>query len=165
MADIFTPTPEQVATHAKWVATRPPEIKALADKFLPWKLYRLHDDDGKPTQRVTVVGFSEKGAHHRCEHGDGEGHCIDQTAPTVRVAVLGKFNIVGFERQVMGIPPERLVECDLPGPEEVVGSADLTTEEIALPAAMRLVLMHKRGPTFLRKFQDTAPLAYGPPPK
>lgn len=44
------------------------------------------------------------------------------------VRVLGKWNKVMFERNVFGIKPEELTECDLPPKDEVVGST-LNQEE------------------------------------
>lgn len=36
MARIFEPTPEQEAGLAEWLATRPPRIRAVAERFPPW---------------------------------------------------------------------------------------------------------------------------------
>ena len=95
MARFYEPTAKQVKGWAKWVAKRPPVVRAVAERFNPWTLYRLDD------HRVTLVSFSEDG--------------------TVTVAVTRHFNAVVFERQVFGIDPDRLVECDLPGENEMVG--------------------------------------------
>ena len=81
-----------------WVAGRPPVVQELCQRFPVDRLYRL-----KPTgQRVTIAAFSEGG--------------------TLTVDVTGQFNAVAFDRQVFGINPQDLEECDLPGPDEVVGT-------------------------------------------
>ena len=45
-------------------------------------------------------------------------------------AVTGEFNIVAFERSVFGVDPKDLEECDLPGPDDHVGSLDLPVEVV-----------------------------------
>ena len=54
--------------------------------------------------RVTMYSYSENG--------------------TVTVNVTGDYNVVVFERQVFGISPDDLEECDLPAPGEFLGHAD-----------------------------------------
>lgn len=103
MARHIEPTPEQEAGYRAWVAERPPLVRAVAERFDPWTLYRLTTTG----HRVFMVGFSEP---------DDDGPV------TMVVAVSGLFNAVVMERTVYGIRPEDLVECDLPGPEEPVGS-------------------------------------------
>ncbi len=96
MARFCEPTKKQLKGWKKWASKRPPVIQALAERFDPWTLYRLDNGD-----RVQVVSF--------CEDG------------TVTVAVTRHFNLILFERQVFGINPDLLTECDLPGPDELVG--------------------------------------------
>jgi hypothetical protein len=100
MAKWYEPTDEARKSYEEWCAERPPEIAELARKFPPWNLYRL----GK--NRVYLIGFSES--------KDGTPH-------TCMVQVSAKFNYCAFERNVFGIKPEELVECDPPGPDEQVG--------------------------------------------
>jgi len=61
----------------------------------PDRLYWL----SPPGQRVIIVGYSESG--------------------TLTVNVSRKFNVLCFERQVFGIDPGNLTECDLPNQFEV----------------------------------------------
>jgi len=96
MARFHEPTKKQLKGWKKWAAKRPPVIRALAERFDPWTLYRLDGGD-----RVHVLSF--------CEDG------------TVTVAVTRHFNLVIFERQVFGIHPEQLSECDLPSKDEPTG--------------------------------------------
>lgn len=110
MARWRDPTDEQVAGYRAWIGDRPPHVRAVAERFDPWTLYRLKTTG----HRVTVVGFDE--------YEDGR--------VTLRINVEGRFNVVAFERQVFGIDPDDLVECDLPGPDEPVGSADMTVKEV-----------------------------------
>ena len=55
---------------------------------------------------------------------------MDDSPPTLKVTVSGQFNAVAFERQVFGIKPEDLEECDLPPANMPVGSLDLTPEQV-----------------------------------
>lgn len=103
------PTEEQERGLADWVAERPPAVRAVAERFNPWTLYRMKSTG----QRVTVVSFGEP------DHGG---------AVTLKVLVSGEFNVVIFDREVFGIKPEDLEECDLPQPGELLGTA-LTNEE------------------------------------
>jgi hypothetical protein len=114
MARFYEPTAKQVKGWEKWVKKRPPAVRPLAERFNPWTLYRL-DGDG---HRVTVRGFSEDG--------------------TLIVNVLGKFNALLFERQVFGVDPDKLVECDLPGEDESLGVVieEPTEDDIAMLRAV-----------------------------
>ena len=49
---------------------------------------------------------------------------------TMTVMVSGQYNRVIFERQVFGIQPEGLEECDLPGKDEELGTILTNKEEI-----------------------------------
>ncbi len=104
MARYHTPTAEQEKAWGEWVDTRPPVVKAIAKRFDPWTLYRLTTTG----QRVTLHSIWEDG--------------------TLTVNVLGDFNLVMNERAVFGINADHLEECDLPAPDEVLGSI-LTDEE------------------------------------
>ena len=100
------PTAENLAAWKKWVAERPESIRKVCERFDPWTLYRLKTTG----QRVYILSFSEPGL-------DGKVTC--------RVGVSGEFNLLTFERDVFGIDPDDLEECDLPGPDEQLGSLDL----------------------------------------
>jgi len=88
----------------KWVNTRPSVIQELAKRIPPDRLYLLKTSN----HRVEIYGYVEDG--------------------TLIVSVLGKWNKVMFERNVFGIKPEDLEECDLPSASEELG-AILTQEE------------------------------------
>lgn len=105
------PTPEQEELWKEWISQRPESIRAVAARFDPWTLYRLKTTN----QRVYVLAFSEPGE-------DGKVTC--------RVGVSGEFNLVTFERDVFGIDPDDLEECDLPGPDETLGTLDLPIDEV-----------------------------------
>ncbi len=49
---------------------------------------------------------------------------------TVTVAVSGEFNAVTFERQVFGVNPDDLDECDLPAKDEVTGVRTTDPEDV-----------------------------------
>jgi hypothetical protein len=91
-----------------WVATRPPEIQEMCKRWPPDRLYRMRDTG----QRVTLLSYGEDG--------------------TVRVSLTGQYNLVTFDREVFGINPNDLTECDLPKPEELVGT--MLTEEAEIEA-------------------------------
>ena len=109
MARIIEPTAEEIAGYLAWVAERPPAVKAVAERFKPWALYRLTTTG----HRVTLRSF-------------GEG---DDGAVTLTVRVSGDFNAVIFERDVFGILPDDLVECDLPTADEPLGTV-LAPDEV-----------------------------------
>ena len=111
MANFAEPTEEQRAGWAEWVAERPEAVRLVAEKFNPWALYRLKTSN----HRVTLVSFDEP---------------KDGSPVTLRVNVTGEFNRVAFERCVFGIKPEDLEECDLPGPDEPLGSQGLLPEQV-----------------------------------
>lgn len=102
MPALFELTEEQKKETAEWLATRPPVIQEMFAKKPPDRLYRIPSG-----HRVYVIAYDED--------------------ETVRVVVSGKYNAVVFDRQVFGIPLDDLVECDPPGPADVVGT--LITDE------------------------------------
>jgi hypothetical protein len=89
-----------------WVSMRPPVVQDLCRRYPPDRLYLM-----KPHgQRVTLVSYSENG--------------------TVTVDVSAKWNLVTFQRQVFGIDPADLEECDLPADDEPTGAMLTTRAEI-----------------------------------
>ncbi len=91
----------------EWVDSRPPVVKALCEKYPPNILFRLKDTG----QRVYVISYQESG--------------------TVRVAITGEYNLINFSREVFGINPADLAECELPLPGEPLGQTQ-TEEETAM---------------------------------
>ena len=83
---------------ANWVATRPKVVQDLCKKFRPDTLYLLKTSN----QRVTICAYSEDG--------------------TMSVDVSGDYNALVFDREVFGVKPEHLEECDLPSKSEVLGT-------------------------------------------
>jgi hypothetical protein len=102
MARWYEPTPDNIAAWNAWVTERPERVRQVAERFTPWTLYRMKSTG----QRVVLCSFGES---------------TDDTPVTLTVSVTGKFNAVAFERNVFGIPPEDLEECDLPAPGELLG--------------------------------------------
>lgn len=82
LPEIPTPTAEQLASWAEWVAGRPTSVRETCEKFPPWHYY----DMPKTGQIVTVQAYAEDG--------------------TVRVLVVGDRisipTIMPFE--VFGVP-------------------------------------------------------------
>lgn len=89
-----------------WVESRPENIQELCRKVPASKLYRLKESG----HRVTIYSYQENG--------------------TVAVAVLGKYNLVAFERRVFGIKPEDLEECEFPTRDEPLGALLTKQEDI-----------------------------------
>jgi hypothetical protein len=106
MAKFIEWTDEQRACWEEWLAERPQTIKDLAAKFPPDRLYFMK----KSNHRVTIYSYGEDN--------------------TLTVNVTGEYNRIIFDRQVFGIKPEDLEECDLPLPDELLGAALTDEEEI-----------------------------------
>ena len=107
MALFVEPTSEQRAAYRKWVKSRPPAVRRVAECFDPWTLYRMKGTG----QRVTLRSFSES----------------KDKPVTMSVNVSGQFNYVAFDRYVFGVDPAELEPCDLPAADETLGTA--LTEE------------------------------------
>lgn len=106
MAVLVELTDQQQREWQQWLSERPPAIRAVAERLPPMKLYRI-----KPNgHRVVILSYNETIS--------GDVNLV--------VDVSGEYNRVLFSRQVFGIKPDDLEECDLPGPEEDVGD---TSEE------------------------------------
>lgn len=118
MAEIWSWTPEKLDAWKDWLKDRPPIILELAEKFPPNKLFRL----GSSGHRVFVYSYEENN--------------------TLTVVVSGEYNMVAFERQVFGIHPEDLTECDLPKEGEPLGSFDMDIDEAR--EAMLKATQHQR---------------------
>ncbi len=95
------PTPAELAAFQEWLAQRPPNIRAVAERFDPWSLYRMRPNG----ERVTVASFSEG----------------DDGRVTLTVGVTGEFNLVPFDKSVFGVSPDNLEPCDLPPKGTVLG--------------------------------------------
>lgn len=94
-----------------WLRDRPACVQEAATRYPVDRFYRMRSTG----HRVTLMSYEER----------EKGIC-----DSARVMVSGKFNAVAFERQVFGIPLSDLEECELPGPDEILGSADLSLEEV-----------------------------------
>jgi hypothetical protein len=116
MARFKEPTPEQEQGWKEWVASRPDRVRAVAERFEPWTLYRLKTTG----DRVTILGFSE---------GD---------PITMDVSITGEFNLIMFDRRVFGIDPNDLEPCDLPNVNEPVG-AMMSAEQVDIDALRMMV--------------------------
>lgn len=101
MSEIRQMTAEQKAEWARWVRSRPPVIQDLATRYGPTTLYRLKSSG----HRCTIYSYAEDG--------------------TMTVKVTGEYNRVLFGRNVFGVEPDDLEECDPPGPDEDVGDTSM----------------------------------------
>lgn len=143
MANAWEPTDDERMNWAAWVAGRPDNVRAVAERLSPWKLYLLKSSG----HRVTIVSFGEP---------------MDPTNPvTLTVAVTGKYNFVAFERQVFGIAPDDLEECDLPPAGEVLGAAVMDPDPHALRHVWSRMLDAGKSPAdytheeFLRMYNES----------
>lgn len=105
MSRISEPTAEQETSWKEWVAERPDTVRAVAERFDPWSLYRMKSTG----QRVTLHSIFEDG--------------------TVSVNISADYNFVLHERNVFGIDPNDLEPCEIPPPDEFVGSV-LTSYQV-----------------------------------
>jgi hypothetical protein len=118
MARYTEPTPEQVQLWKTWLAARPSNIRAVAERFDPWTLYRMKDTN----QRVTVVSFAA-----------GE-------KVTMTVNITGEFNMLTFDRAVFGVDPDNLEPCDLPLPDESTGALMSDSEVVKNIDSLRVTI-------------------------
>ena len=109
MAQFREPAEPEIKAWHDWVAERPDAVRLVAERFNPWTLYRLTTTG----HRVSLYSFGE----------------TEDGGVTMTVDVLGRFNVVAFERRVFGIDPDDLVECDLPADDEMLGSADMDPQD------------------------------------
>ena len=117
MAQFTEPMSEQKAGWSQWVAERPENVREIAERFDPWTLYRMKDTN----QRVTLYSFGEQ--------PDG--------GVTLTVNITGEFNLISFDRQVFGVDPNDLEECDLPVGGEPLGEVLNEDEQLEYINARR----------------------------
>ncbi len=91
-----------------WLSGRPGVIQDLGRRFRPNRLYKM----ASTGHRVYPLSYSEDG--------------------TLTVAVTGEYNLLAFGREVFGIKPEDLEECDLPESGEPLGVALEEREDVEL---------------------------------
>jgi hypothetical protein len=105
MANVMDPTPEQQQDWDVWVSERPTAVRETLQRYdlKPWTLYRLKSTG----HRVTLYSVDEP---------------EDGSAPTLKVDVSVRFNVLAFARRVFGVSPDDLEECDLPNADEPLGA-------------------------------------------
>lgn len=81
----------------EWVESRPSVVQDLVRRYPPNVLYRMKTSGN----RGTIVAYAEDG--------------------TVRVRVRPEYNLLDFPREVFGVHPSDLEECEPPAPDEIVG--------------------------------------------
>lgn len=97
MAKIFEWTEENKAEFDTWLKGKSDAVQVLTSLKPPNLLYRMKSTG----HRVPIISYNDNW--------------------TLSVYVSGTYNFVTFERTVFGVPPEDLVECDLPGPDDPLG--------------------------------------------
>lgn len=108
MANIYEPDETIMRGYNNLLEELSVNEREIMEKYPPWKLYRLKSS-GHMVE-IIAIGTYEDGVKFR-------------------VDISGKYNCVMFERQVFGIDPNDLEECDLPdGPTGVLFTED---EDIA----------------------------------
>ncbi len=105
----------------RWVKSRPVVVREICRRLPPDRLYRMKSTG----QRVTLYSYSEEGS--------------------VTVNITGEYNAIVFDRQVFGIDPNDLEECDLPPSDEPIGT--MLTEEKDVNALIdsRIEMLHQNG--------------------
>jgi hypothetical protein len=110
------PTKKQQEGYRKWVRRLPKKVRAVAERFDIWTLYRLKSSGS----RVMIRSF------------DCDG--------TLTVIVSGEFNLTLVEQHVFGVPPDDMEECDLPAAGEALGALMTTEEAVDNLDAMRVLI-------------------------
>jgi hypothetical protein len=105
MARWMQPTAEQEEALAAWIETRPEIVRNILRRLDFFELFRLKTTG----QRVTLHSVHEDG--------------------TVTVCITGQHNLIMFDRKVFGIDPDDLEPCELPAPDELLGTA-MTQDEV-----------------------------------
>lgn len=122
------PNDEQRAMFATWVAERPPHVRAIAERFDPWTMYRLvstgqrcrvigyhADEDDDPRQRVTVRVYVENPGLGPLTGRNVFGIDHDDIVPWTdadepdgmrRGVTPDGLRLVDIEYEVIGKPPE-----------------------------------------------------------
>jgi hypothetical protein len=121
MAKVFDFDDKSLAEWNAWVASRPRVIQELCQRLPPNLLYRLKSSG----HRVMILSYSESG--------------------TVTVSVTGKYNRVTFDREVFGIKPEDLEECELPEEGEPLGTVFVDDVEVSAFIDAEIEARHQRG--------------------
>lgn len=105
----------------EWVASRPPVVRKMCESHPGNLLYRMKSTK----QRVFIIAYAENG--------------------TLRVGVSGRYNLTLFEREVFGVLPGDLEECELPAEGEKLGILQTREETEEMIEALRplLIAMHK----------------------
>ncbi len=107
----------------EWIDMRPQHLRSGIQALPPWKLYRMSSSG----HRVTLYSYDE------CKCGGREIHEDCEGGLSLTVSVTGQFNRVKFSRNVFGILPRELTECELPASDERLG------ETMSAPEAKRFV--------------------------
>lgn len=113
------PTTEMNDAVAQWLAERPPAVRAVAERFNPWQVYRLRTTG----QACRFVG---------CDVGARNCGEIMVDADRVTVRVNAQHPVLGpvlTGRQVFGIDPDDLE----PWPDDVPFQPDGEVEVEILP--------------------------------
>ncbi len=107
MARYRTPGAKEVRDWQTWVASHPPSIREVAEKVLPWELYRVR-------------------SYKRLLRGVLQGLTTSEEPCQVALLLLPRFNpmLAWTEFRVI-VPVEQLEPCDLPGPADRVGAYDI----------------------------------------
>ncbi len=91
----------------RWADGKSPIVRELHARFDPNVLYRYAETG----QRCTVTAFLETG--------------------TVNINISGRYNKVDVNKTIQNVDPSMLEECDLPGPDEELGTKYTKQEDIA----------------------------------
>jgi hypothetical protein len=107
----YHPTSEEEQMYNDWVAELPEKVRNIAQKFDVYSLYRLKSTG----HRCVIISFDED---------------VETKEITLKVSITGKFNKIPFDRIVFGILPDDLELCELPAPNEELGTMLTNVKDI-----------------------------------
>jgi hypothetical protein len=64
MARISEPTAKEEAEWKEWVASRPAAVRAIAERFDPWTLYRMKSSGFRPDRRAIRAEYRGAARSH-----------------------------------------------------------------------------------------------------
>ena len=101
----YEPDAAKHAAWKAWLAERPPHVRAVAERFNPWTLYKLTTTG----QRCSIIGFHEVDVE-KAKQPSPSGCGVAAVPVTAYIhaehPVLGAISA----RNVFGIDPDELVE-------------------------------------------------------
>lgn len=101
------PTDENQRLFREFLESRPPHVRAVAERFDPWTLYKLKGTG----QRCSVIGFHEVDVEKERERKAKDPHGCGVALVPVTVFITAENPVLGqlTAHSVFGIDPDELV--------------------------------------------------------